>query len=177
MRLAQVGEIYDIRPVGGIEHVITALKRHFEYEHNVSCVAVTYSYSPDVIGKLQKIAPNIRVFCGKATKVELVRGAVVSPASTHFKGIMMWSDRLIAYYVGSSNLTNETGGNYGLLVFKQDIFEFFDVSLNSVNDYIYGDPFLMIFNEIVIRETRGVCEYTGKQSQRLKLVRGKFEGV
>lgn len=176
MMLAQIGEIYDIRPIGGIQHVIDTFNEKFEHEYNVSCLAVTYSYSSDIIGRLQKIAPNMRVFCGKATKVEMIRGAVVSPASTHFKGIMMWSDSLVGYYIGSSNLTNETGGNYGIIVFKRDIFDCFDVTRGADN-YVYGDPFLAIFNEIVARETRGICEYTGKQFQKLRLVRGKFEGV
>lgn len=176
MMLAQIGEMYDVKPVAGIDHVIDAFESRFEYENNVSCLAVTYSYSPDIIGRLQKIAPNIRVFCGRATKVETVRGAIVCPASTHFKGIMMWSDILIGYYIGSSNLVNETGGNYGIVVFKKDIFDCFDI-VRNVTNYVYGDPFLAIFNDIVARETRGFCEYTGKQFRKLRLVKGKFEGV
>jgi len=177
VRLAQIGEVYDIRPIAGIDHVIAAFKDFFEYESDVSCLAVTYSYSADIIGKLQKIATNMRVFCGRATKVEMIRGAVVSPASTHFKGIMMWSEKFVAYYVGSSNLTNESGGNYGVFVTKRDIFNFFDLWLDSVSEYSYGDPFLAIFNEIVFKETRGICEYSGKPARRLMLDRGKFRGV
>jgi len=177
VRLAQIGEVYDVRPIAGIDHVIAAFKDFFEYEIDVSCLEVTYSYSADIIGKRQKIAPNIRVFCGRATKVDMIRGAVVSPASTHFKGIMMWSERLVAYYIGSSNLTNESGGNYGIFVTKQDIFRHFDLWLNTVNEYSYGDPFLTIFNEIVFKETRGICEYTGKPARLLMLENGKFRGI
>ncbi|RLI73083.1 hypothetical protein DRO97_08130 [Archaeoglobales archaeon] len=177
MRLAQIGEVFRIFPVAGIEHVISTLRETFEFERDVNCLAVTYNYSPDIIGKLQRIAPNIRVFCGKATKIEMVRGALVSPAHTHFKGIMMWTFTKLVYYIGSSNLTNETGGNYGIIVIKDSGFDYFDVNYSGVNDYVIGDPFFIIFNEIVFKETRGVCEYTGKQFERLRLVKGKFEGV
>jgi len=59
MRLAEVGEVYTIFPVAGISHVIDFLASFFQFEQEVSCVAVTYSYSPDVIGVLHQIAPNI----------------------------------------------------------------------------------------------------------------------
>jgi len=177
LKLAHVGSIFDIRPISGIDHVIYALEREFEFDHDVKCVAVTYSYSPDIIAKLHSIAPNIRVFAGRCAKPEMVRGAYVTPASVHFKGIMMWSERKVAYYIGSSNLTNEAGGNYGIIVVKDDVFEFFDSRINSVNSYEFGDPFLVIFNEIVFRETRGICEFTGKRFDKLRLVDGRFEGV
>jgi len=179
MKLAHVSEVfYEIKPISGIEHVLNALHDLFESDNEVSCLAVTYSISPDVVGRLQLIAPNIRVFCGRTTKPEMIRGAYVTPAHTHFKGIMMWSESKTVYYIGSSNLTNETGGNYGILVVKNDSFEFFDVNFPNVNDYEgFGDPFFIIFNEIVFRETQGICEYTGRQFQRLKLVNCRFMGV
>ncbi len=177
MELARIGEIYDIRPVSGIDHVLEELESFFSFTDDANCVAVTYSFSPDVVGRLSRIAHNCRVFAGKAIRRDKVRGAVVSPAQVHFKGIMMWASSRIAYYVGSSNLVNETGGNYGILVFKRDWFSFFDIAFDSVRDYKFGDPFFHIFNEIVFRETRGICEYTGKQFNRLILDNGLFRGI
>jgi len=108
----------------------------------------------------------------------MIRGAYVTPAHMHFKGIMMWSVTKTAYYIGSSNLVHETGGNYGIITTKDIGFNFFDINTSDVNNYRnFYDPFLVIFTEIVFKETRGVCEYTGKQFERLRLVRGKFKGV
>jgi hypothetical protein len=175
LRLAYIVDLFDIKPVMGIEFVLEELARIFEHS-SANSVAVTYSISADVVGKLQKIAPNLRIFCGRATKAEKIRGAYVTPAQTHFKGIMMWDDVRTVYYIGSSNLTNETAGNYGILVVKDGGFDFFSVNLPKVIDYAFGDPFLPIFNEIVFQETRGICEYTGKQYRALELVDGKFKG-
>jgi len=177
MRVARITDIYDIYPIGGIEHVISTLQEIFNFTSDVNCIAVTYSFHPDVIAKLAQIAPNIRVFAGRATKPDRVRGAYVTPANTHFKGIMMWASNKVAYYIGSSNLTYETGGNYGIIVETTDYINFFDVNYNSVNEYRYGDPFFIIFNDIVFRETRGICEYTGRQFERLTLDNGMFRGV
>jgi len=179
MKLHMVSDTYYvIEPIAGIEHVIYKIHEVFKDDNDVGCLAITYSLSSDIISKLADLTDNIRVFCGRATKPSMVHGAYVTPAHTHFKGIMIWSRCKTAYYIGSSNLTNETGGNYGIFVIKNDSFEFFDVNYPSVFDYSgFGDPFLVIFNEIVFRETHGICEFTGRPFERLKLVECRFKGV
>jgi len=176
MRVARVFGYYEIEPIGSIEHVIDKFKRSFE-GRTPSGVAVTYSISAELVGKLQKIASNLRVFCGKATKVEKVRGAVVTPAQTHFKGIMLWDATETIYYVGSSNLTPEAAGNYGIIVRSDSGIESFVSDFEGVLNYQYADPFFTIFNEIIFRETKGLCERCGKQSDRLWLIDGLFKCI
>jgi len=179
LKLHTVSETYYvIQPIAGIDHVVDRLYELFSDDNDVSCLGVSYTVSPDILSKLSGLTDNARVFCGRITKPEMIRGVYVTPAHTHFKGIMMWSECKIAYYIGSSNLTNESGGNYGIFVVKNDTFDFFDVNYPSVFEYSgFGDPFFIIFNEIVFRETQGLCEYTGKRFDRLLLFNKRFKGV
>jgi len=176
MRFALIGEIFDIYPVGSIDHVLSRLSDIFD-DRDTSCLAVTYSINADVVHILHNIAPNLRIFCGKATKPEHIRGAYVTPAQTHFKGIMMWSNAQTAYYIGSSNLTHEAAGNYGIIVVKPIGFDEFDVKFANISKNMYYDPFERIFTDIVFRETKGVCEYTGKRFNKFILDKGRFRGV
>lgn len=167
MKTAVIGTTYQIEPVSGIDEVIFNLSNVFSFK-KAKAIACTYSYTPDVIGKLKDIFAVLRVFAGKGHD-GMLRGAYMTHAQLHFKCIFGWDNRITVAYIGSSNLSNETGGNYGLLIMKDGTTDGFDTSINTKKYEEWHDPVEVIMSEIITRETGGRCEECGSPANILYL--------
>lgn len=164
MKLAVVGATFDMFPIHGIEELLSYIEEVFEVRDGTKAVFCTYSFSPELAIRISRIIEGVRVFAGRA-KSGLYSGIYVTQAQTHFKGMIAWNPSLTMYYIGSSNLTLETGGNYGVILIKNEPFIAFDMD-HFVSSYkSFQNPIDVIFSEIIRRETGGKCEVCGRSER------------
>ena len=174
MELAVFGTVFRIKPIAGITQLLSELERIWSVRNKPKMLAVTYTYTQDVLTKLNKISEDIRVISGKLPPNyrQKMRGVMLTGGLLHFKGIVAWNEAYTTYYIGSGNLTASTGGDWGLLIEKPEPFSGFRMNA-SVKDYKdWEDPFEVIFSEIVKKETDRCCEVCNKRSEILTLRRG-----
>jgi len=167
MKVAVVGTVYHIEPVSGIDEVIFNFKNIFDIK-KAKGIVCTYSYNPEIIGQLKDIFSVLRVFAGKGFD-GMIRGAYMTQAQIHFKCIIGWDNDITVSYIGSSNLSMETGGNYGLLIMKERGIDGFDTSINTKNYQEWHDPVEVIISEIIARETGSRCENCNRPADMLWL--------
>lgn len=167
MRVGVIGTEYDIIPVSGIEQLFSLLEEL--YDGSVAyAVFGTYTFTPEISSRLTKIFEVVRVFAGRMPSGKY-GGVHVTQAQIHFKGMISWDTKRTVSYIGSSNLTFESGGNYGIVFIKNDSFYGFntEATLNGYREF--HDPIEVIFNDIVSRETGGRCEKCKEPSKFLVL--------
>jgi len=175
MQLAVFGTVFKIKPIEGVNQLLSELQRIWS-RVKPKIVAVTFTYTQDILFRLNEIGSDVRVISGKLPSDyrQKIRGVVLSGGSLHFKGLIAWSETTTTYYIGSGNLAASSGGDWGLLIEKPEGFVGFRMNASVKNYKDWEDPFEVIFSEIVRRETGGMCEICNQHSEILTLYKGMF---
>ncbi len=172
VKLAVTGMEYEFIPIDSLADFISFLQ-DFWNVRKPKGIAITYTYSPEILSSLAEIHEEFRVMAGRGGG-GWVRGAYVSSSKTHFKGVMSWDNESTVFYLGSANLTYDVGNNYGLIVIKKGGFECFSLKDNLRNYREWMCPFEVIFTDAVMKETGGMCEVCNSPSEELWIRRGMF---
>jgi len=176
MQLAVFGTVFKIKPIEGVNHLLAELERIWSRQSKPKILAITYTYTPDILRKLAEIGEDVRMISGKLPPdyKQMISGVLLTGGLLHFKGIIAWNDCYTTYYIGSGNLAASSGGDWGLLIEKPEGFSGFRTSASVKNYRDWEDPFEVIFSEIVKRETGGDCEVCGEHAITLTLHKGLF---
>lgn len=167
MDLAVTGTKYNIMPVADIREAIDYMDNFFNLKKPHG-LAFTYSINKNIVKKLANVCTALRIFAGIGN-IEEMHGVTITVTKNHYKGIVVWDDEKTINYIGSSNLVPDIGINYGLLITCDRPIEGFDTSYNTKNYKSFHDPILVIYNEIVTKETNSRCEICGSLANVLYL--------